>query len=140
MMGIGKYSIVNYEPKHFMHFSDDSASAELNHTTGSAFTALYHGTPIGCAGLRPMWGGVAEAWILFGPDAKDHILYLYKNTKQYLSDLTDKLNLHRIQAYCRTDWPEAINFLHHAGFVVEGKARGYNVDGTDAYFMAIVNG
>jgi len=135
---IGKYDIVDYQPKHFLSFCDDRVSANANYVAGLAFTALYHGTPIGCAGLRPMWEGVAEAWLLFGPDIKDHTLYLYRNAKQYLADLTDQLNLHRIQAYCRTDWPEAINFLYHLGFKTEGKARKYNTDGSDAYFMAIV--
>jgi RimJ/RimL family protein N-acetyltransferase len=111
---------------------------KANCLKGLSFTALYHGQAIACAGIRPLWPGVAEAWLLFGPEVKNHRIFIVKSIKQYLSDLIIKYNLWRLQAYCRTDFPEAINFLYHLGFRVEGKARRYNPDGTDAYFMSII--
>lgn len=137
-MGISKYQIVNCEPKHARLFTKDEGSIEANCIEGLAFTVLYHGTAIACGGIRPLWSGVAEAWILFGPEVKNHTIFIFKNTKQYISNLIKKHNLHRLQAYCRADFSEAINFLHHTGFRVEGKARKYNPDGTDAYFMSII--
>lgn len=137
-MGISKYQIVNCEPEHARLFTEDTKSMKANCLEGLAFTVLYHGTVIACAGIRPLWSGVAEAWVLFGPEVKNHTIFVFKNTKRYIADLTKKHNLWRLQAYCRTDFPEAINFLYHAGFRVEGKARKYNPDGTDAYFMSII--
>jgi hypothetical protein len=137
-VGIGKYDIVQCEPKHALLFTEDTESIEANCLEGLSFTALCHGQPIACAGIRPLWPGVAEAWLLFGPEVKDHTIFIFKSTKRYLTDLVAKNNLWRLQAYCRTDFPEAINFLHHMGFKVEGKARKYNPDGTDAYFLSII--
>lgn len=137
-MGIGKYEIVDCEPKHALLFTDDIASTEINLTEGLAFTALYHGDPIACAGIRFLWPGVAEAWLLIGPKIREHTIFVYKSTKRYLNDLMDKHKIWRMQAYCRADYPEAINFLYHLGFEVEGKAKRYSPDGTDAYSMSIV--
>lgn len=137
-MGIGKYDIVQCEPKHALLFTEDTKSMEANCLEGLAFTALYHGQPVACAGIRPFWSGVAEAWLLFGPEAKDHTIFIFRSTKKYLSDLMVKHNIWRLQAYCRVDHPEAINFLYHVGFRVEGTAEKFNPDGTDAYFMSIV--
>jgi hypothetical protein len=137
-VGISKYDIVQCEPKHALLFTKDTESIEANCLKDLSFTALYHGQPIACAGIRPMWPGVAEAWLLLGSEAQDHTIFIFRNTKKYLSDLMAKHNIWRLQAYCRTDHPEAINFLYHTGFKVEGKARGYNPDRTDAYFLSIV--
>lgn len=137
-MGIGKYQIVDCESRHAALFTEDVESMKANCIKGLSFTALYHGQAIACAGIRPLWLGVAEAWLLFGLEAKNHTIFIFKSTKQYLADLIKKHNLWRLQAYCRTDSPEAINFLHHTGFRVEGKAKKYNPDGTDAYFMSII--
>lgn len=133
-----KYQIVDCKPEHILLFTNDTESMYANCVKGLAFTALHYGQPIACAGIRHLWSGVAEAWVLFGPEVVNHSFFVFKKTKRYLCHLIEKHRLHRLQAYCRTDFPEAINFLHHLGFEVEGKARRYNPDGSDAYFLSIV--
>ena len=131
-----EYEIVECLPEHIAYFTDDVDIQRSNCINGLSFTALHRGKPIGCGGIRPLWKGVGEAWVMFGPNVRNHTLFLYRNTKNYMKKLAWKYKFHRIQAYCRTDFPQAFGFLEILGFKMEGKAYKYNPDRTDAYFMA----
>jgi hypothetical protein len=137
MMDKVEYEIVECSPEHIVYFTDDIDIQKSNCIKGLSFTALYKGKPIGCAGIRPLWKGVGEAWVMFGPDVRSHTLFLYRNTRSYMKKLVWKYGFHRIQAYCRCDFPQAFGFLEILGFKMEGKAYKYNPDRTDAYFMAL---
>lgn len=130
------YEIVDCIPEHIACFSDDKEVQTQNCVDGLSFTALYKGKPIGCGGIKPLWNTVGEAWIIFGPEVRNHTLFLCRNTQNYLKKLTWKYKLRRVQAYCRKDFSQAFGFLEAMGFKMEGKAEAYNEDGTDAYFMS----
>jgi hypothetical protein len=132
-----EYEIVDCLPEHMAYFTDDVDIQKCSCVKGLSFTALHNGRPIGCGGIRPLWSGVGEAWVIFGPDVQDHTLFLYRNTRSYMKKLAWKYKFHRIQAYCRVDFPQAFGFLEILGFKIEGKAYKYNLDKTDAYSMAL---
>jgi RimJ/RimL family protein N-acetyltransferase len=108
----------------------------LNSKIGSAVTALAGDKIIACAGVSVIFDHRAEAWGLFSLQAKNLRRQIVIESRKKLDELTEKFELVRIEATARTDWPAARNFLEHLGFVVEGIKKKYEIDGSDAWFLA----
>jgi len=112
--------------------------AEMNELQGPAFTGLYEGKIVGCAGIRVLWPGVGEAWAIFSPEIVNLKQEAYHYVLKFLSQIVDDWKLHRVQAQARTDFPLASKYLEGLGFVFEGLMRKYYDDGSDAYLFALV--
>ena len=115
---------------------DFSIWAQANEE-GMAYTTVNEvGTPFACGGIRPLWQGVGEAWLLLGKNYKPYRCGLYKVVASKV-----KLGIqvyHRVQAHCRVDFPGADHFLEGLGFQREGYMRQYYPDRVDAILYSIV--
>jgi len=101
-----------------------------------AFTALVGEEVIACGGIREMWEGVGEAWLLFGANVVPHRFSVVKAIKRGLTASFNKF--HRVQAHARMDFSMAHMFLHRLGFKAEGYLNQYYPDKMDGILYAIV--
>jgi len=115
----------------------DADAGSLGDVTieGEAHAAWYDGQVVGVGGVKAMWPGVGEAWVLFSKDVRNCRFGIYRATKRILSQYD---SYQRIQASARVDAPIAAKMLEKLGFEMEGKMRKYSIDGTDHYMYAKV--
>jgi len=111
--------------------------AKLNEDS-IGFSGFYNDALIGCAGVRKLWDGVGEAWLLCSQDIVKVPVSAIKNIKNYLDKIIRKQGFWRVQAHVRVDNPVNIKFIQMFGFKVEAKMEKFNPDKTDSYLFAKV--
>ncbi|MCD6149206.1 GNAT family N-acetyltransferase [bacterium] len=89
-------------------------------------------TVVACGGVRGLWEGVGEAWLLLGKGIIGHEIWICKEILKGLR----VLKFHRVQANARVDFPVAHTFLHRLGFKEEGYMKMYYPDKCDAILYA----
>lgn len=140
--------IVNFEPRHLRRVAPQPAQAELAlyrdwladrldpyAIRGCAFTGLIGGRVVGCAGVRPMWAGVGEAWAVFSLEALGRPVSLFRAAARGLAAMEDRQGLRRIQATCHADHDAGARFLRALGFEREGLLRRYGLRGEGNYWL-----
>lgn len=140
--------IVNFEPRHLRRVAPQPAQAALAlyrdwladrldpyALRGCAFTGLIEGRVAGCAGVRPLWAGVGEAWAVFSLEALDRPVALFRAAARGLAAMEDAQGLRRIQATCHADHDAGARFLQALGFEREGLLRRYGLRGEGNYFL-----
>lgn len=92
---------------------------------------------IACVGIHLMWEGTGEIWGLYSTLMRKYPMAWFESKR--LLDLEQKKNgLKRLQAIVRCDWPEAVRFVQHLGFHLEGKLEAYGPWGADSMMYARV--
>lgn len=114
-------------------FSPEYGRALAEHGVHT-YSVVDQGEILLCMGLMPLWGRVAEAWMLVGPDVWRASTYLYRLLSWGLPTLPFK----RIQATVRCDFAVGQRFAERLGFVNEGIMRAYDLEGLDVYRYARV--
>jgi RimJ/RimL family protein N-acetyltransferase len=140
--------IVDFEPRHLRRVAPQPMQAELGlyrdwladrldpyALRGCAFTGLIDGKVVGCAGVRPLWAGVGEAWAVFSLDALDRPFALFRAAARGMATIEDRQGLRRIQATCHANHPEGARFLEALGFRREGVLRRYGLGGEGNYWL-----
>ena len=121
--------------KSFKDMTDFAEWAVINEGEIS-FTAFADGKVIACGGIREMWEGVGEAWLLFGENVVPHRFSVVKAIKRGLTASFSRF--HRVQAHARMDFSMAHMFLHRLGFKEEGYLTAFYPDKMDGILYAIV--
>ena len=103
-----------------------------------ALTAVYEDLVLACGGVRDMWEGVGEAWLLLSPEAVLHRVSIVREIKKHLRDLLNRGTYHRIQAHARMDFSVAHMFLKKLDFEEEGFMTAYYPDKMDSILYSIV--
>ena len=111
--------------------------AEVN-ATGTSYSAFHGDTLIGCGGIRTLWDGVGEGWVLFSTEVVNHKVSIRRYVNKYFKKIIEENNLHRVQAHVNCEWGLALRFADSLGFEVEGRMVKFNPDGTDSYLFAWV--
>jgi len=111
---------------------------EINNTPGTSYSGFVGDTLLGCGGIKLLWHGVGEAWVLFSPEVVNHKVGVYRVVTEYLEKIIKDNNLHRVQAHVRCDFDIAVRFAENMGFKIEGRLFGFNPDGTDSYIYGLV--
>jgi hypothetical protein len=101
-----------------------------------AWSALYGDSVVACGGVRDMWDGVGEAWLLLGADSVQFRVPICMAVREKLDEALTKY--HRIQAHARMDFSLAHIFLRKLGFREEGYMRAYYPDKMGALLYSIV--
>ena len=101
----------------------------------SIFTVEHNGTPVVCAGLIPLWPGVAEAWTAPSGWAKEHPLWLVRLLKRFLPQEAKRLNLHRVQMHLKDD-PARLKWGRTLGFQHEGTFQKFTSEGHTLHLLA----
>jgi RimJ/RimL family protein N-acetyltransferase len=116
------------------------SAADAYMSSGPAFSAFYDGTLVACCGILIIWKGVGTAWVLFKKEAAEvHELRkaAYEKVTQYMVFLINDLQLHRVQAHCCSETPDAVRYLEGLGFEREGVMKKYGMDKSDYYLYAM---
>jgi RimJ/RimL family protein N-acetyltransferase len=104
---------------------------------GRAYTWMAKGRIISCAGMTPLWKGVADFWSYFGVDTfSGNRRVVLRAFRVYLEEFHTEYRLHRLQAVIKADFPEGIKFAKFYGFENEGLLKNYGPDREDFYRFA----
>jgi RimJ/RimL family protein N-acetyltransferase len=101
-----------------------------------AFTGLINDKVIAAAGMKRIWGNVAEGWFIAKNDVWNYPITIAKAVKQNIDYLATSNNIKRLQTAVRADFGIGIRFAKWLGFTNEGLMKSYGFDGADHYRMA----
>ena len=110
---------------------DLMANVKLN---GVAFTTVFDGRIVACAGIEQMWEGVGQAWALCVNDIGKIHMSPRANRDKFFEIARP---FRRVQAPLRADLPAGIKFAEYMGFIQESVMKRYNPDGTDALMYVL---
>ena len=94
--------------------------------------------PIACAGVRPMWHGVGEAWTLLSEEALLHPRDLTVAIERMLSEIEERDDYWRIQSFVDCQHEAGIRWIEFLGFVREGTLSKFSPLGRDMHLYARV--
>ena len=101
-----------------------------------AFTGLVNNKPIFAAGMKMIWGQVAEGWVIATQDVWSHPLSVAKAIKKDFARIAKENNITRVQTSIRKDFEQGQRFAEWLGLENEGLMRKFGFDGTDQYRYA----
>ena len=101
-----------------------------------AFTGLINDKVIAAAGMKRIWGDVAEGWFIAKNDVWNYPITIAKAVKQNIDYLATSNKIKRLQTAVRSDFGIGIRFAKWLGFTNEGLMKSYGFDGSDHYRMA----
>ncbi len=103
---------------------------------GLAFTGMIDDKPVFAAGMKMIWNGVAECWLIATSKVLDHPLIVAKIIKKNFAKLAIDNNIKRVQTAVRKDFITGIKFAEWLGMESEGLMRYYGYDGSHQYRYA----
>lgn len=101
-----------------------------------AFTGMIDGKPIFAAGMKMIWNGVAEGWVLATKDTLDHPLLVARAIKKGFAKTAKENNINRVQTAIRADYTIGLKFAKWLGLEEEGLMKKFGFDGSDQYMYA----
>ena len=101
-----------------------------------AFTGLINDKVIAAAGMKRVWGNVAEGWFIAKNDVWNYPITIAKAVKQNIDYLATSNKIKRLQTAVRSDFGIGIRFAKWLGFTNEGLMKSYGFDGADHYRMS----
>ena len=101
-----------------------------------AFTGLVNNKPLFAAGMKMIWGQVAEGWVIATQDVWNHPLSVAKAIKKDFARIAKENNITRVQTSIRKDFEQGQRFAEWLGLENEGLMRKFGFDGTDQYRYA----
>lgn len=117
-------------------FPDAEKRCKEAEEDGKAFTVIYEGKMVACAGIITKMEGVGVAWALYPLDIGKYPIDP-QIAKNKLRELMIKYDFRRVEATARVDYPAASSYLRYLNFEREGLMKKYEPDETDAYLYAI---
>lgn len=102
---------------------------------GLSWTGTRGGHPICVFGIRPLWNGVAEAWMIPGAGIERAPISLVKGGRQLFEDAIADLRLQRLQITVRCQNDTHIKFATLLHFHIESTLKRYGPLGDDFYMM-----
>ena len=119
--------------KHYINIEGDAKNLEQNDL---AFTGMVRSKPIFAAGMKMVWGRVAEGWVIATQDVWNHPLSVAKAIKKDFARIAKENNITRVQTSIRKDFEQGQRFAEWLGLENEGLMRKFGFDGTDQYRYA----
>jgi len=119
--------------RHYINVEGDAKNLEQDHL---AFTGIVNGKPIFAAGMKMIWGQVAEGWVIASSDMWKHPLGVAKAIKKDFARVAKEHNIKRVQTAIRKDFAQGKRFAEWLGLENEGLMKQYGFDGTDHYRYA----
>ncbi len=116
-----------------MEFDGNASNLEQNNL---AFTGMISGKPIFAAGMKVIWKGVAEGWVLATKDVLDHPLLVARAIRKDFARIAKENNINRVQTAVRADYTTGLKFAKWLGLEEEGLMKKFGFDGSDQYMYA----
>jgi hypothetical protein len=98
---------------------------------GMSMTGYVDGKIVACGGIKKLWDGVGEVWLMLSPEIDKLTLRTGECIFRGLDELIRNNDFVRLQGWCRKDFVKAHTLFKHLGFTPEGVARKYTPDGVD---------
>nr|BAR15342.1 putative acetyltransferase [uncultured Mediterranean phage uvMED] len=114
-------------------YMDNAKSLEQDNL---AFTGMVKSKPIFAAGMKMVWGRVAEGWVIATSDMWNHPLSVARAIKKDFARVARQHNIQRVQTAIRKDFKEGQRFAEWLGLENEGLMKNFGFDGTDQYRYA----
>jgi len=119
--------------RHYINVDGDAKNLEQDHL---AFTGLADNKPIFAAGMKMIWGQVAEGWVIATSDMWKYPLGVARAIKKDFARVAKENNIVRVQTAIRKDFKQGQRFAEWLGLENEGLMRKFGIDGTDQYRYA----
>ena len=114
-------------------FEGDAMNLVQDHLS---FTGMVGKKPIFAAGMKMIWGQVAEGWVIATSDMWKYPLGVARAIKKDFSRVAKENNIVRVQTAIRKDFKQGQRFAEWLGLENEGLMRKFGFDGTDQYRYA----
>ena len=101
-----------------------------------AFTGLVNNNPIFAAGMKIIWGQVAEGWVIATNEIWKCPIGVAKAIKKDFANVARQQNIKRVQTAIRKDFKQGLRFAEWLGLKNEGLMKCYGFDGSDQYRYA----
>ena len=125
--------IVLEADRHYINVDGDARNLEQDHL---AFTGIINDKPIFAAGMKMVWGQVAEGWVIATNEMWKYPLSIAKAIKKDFARVAKENNITRVQSAIRKDFSEGQRFAEWLGLEKEGLMRKWGFDGSDQYMYA----
>ena len=119
--------------RHYINVDGDAKNLVQDHL---AFTGIVNDKPIFAAGMKMVWGQVAEGWVIATSEMWKHPLGVAKAIKKDFARVAKENNITRVQSAIRKDFSEGQRFAEWLGLEKEGLMRKWGFDGSDQYMYA----
>jgi len=119
--------------RHYINVDGDARNLLQDHL---AFTGIVNDNPIFAAGMKIIWGQVAEGWVIATSEMWKHPLSVAKAIKKDFARVAKENNITRVQSAIRKDFSEGQRFAEWLGLEKEGLMRKWGFDGSDQYMYA----
>jgi RimJ/RimL family protein N-acetyltransferase len=103
---------------------------------GLSFAGLINNEVIAAAGMKRVWGNVAEGWFIGKKEVWNYPITIAKAVKENIDHLAKSNKIKRLQTAVRADFGIGIRFAKWLGFTNEGLMKCYGFDDTDHYRFA----
>ena len=114
-------------------FDGDAMNLEQR---GLAYTCMINNEPVAAAGMKMIWSGVAEGWVIATNKIWDHPLLVAKAIKKNFARLAKENNIKRVQTAVRANYTTGLRFAKWLGLQEEGLMKKFGFDGSDQYMYA----
>ena len=133
--------ILSYQMNHkileadrdYINVEGDAKNLEQDHL---AFTGMVNDKPIFAAGMKMIWGQVAEGWVIASNDMWKYPLGVAKAIKKDFARVAKEHNIKRVQTAIRADFDKGLRFAKWLGLEEEGLMKHYGFDGSHHYRYA----
>ena len=119
--------------RHFINVEGDAKNLEQNNL---AFTGIVNYQPIFTAGMKMVWGRVAEGWVIATSEIWKNPLAVARAIKKDFARVAREHNIERVQTAIRKDFKQGQRFAEWLGLENEGLMKKFGFDGTDQYRYA----
>jgi RimJ/RimL family protein N-acetyltransferase len=119
--------------RHYINVEGDAKNLEQDHL---AFTGIVNHKPIFAAGMKIIWGQVAEGWVIASSEMWKHPIGVAKAIKKDFARVSREHDIERVQTAIRKDFKQGQRFAEWLGLENEGLMKKFGFDGTDQYRYA----
>ena len=119
--------------RHYINVEGDAKNLEQDHL---AFTGIVNHKPIFAAGMKIIWGQVAEGWVIASSEMWKHPIGVAKAIKNDFARVAKENNITRVQSGIRKDFKQGLRFAEWLGLEKEGLMKKWGFDGSDQYLYA----
>lgn len=132
----GKYRVVRFRPEHahrIVERGDDVTDAKnVSCVPGPSVTLLRGSDVVACIGIRHLWNGVGDGWVLTSPLVHECPKLFMEIMRRGIDGLRE-IGYHRIGANVLQSFSASSKWIERLGFEFEGVAWGLGPNGED-YF------
>jgi hypothetical protein len=100
-----------------------------------SWTVVRDGSPVAVFGVRPMWPGVAEVWMLPGVGIEKNAIALVRGARHIFAQIEQEYGVRRLQIAVRKSNYTAYKFARSVYFEQESLMSQFGPEGEDYYMM-----